>query len=85
MNQLKKWRKGIDKLDNKLIDILYKRCLITKKIQKYKIKYKIKKISKKRESQIIKRLQGKFSNKQVKNLIKAVYFEIFRNKEDIRS
>tara|TARA_B100001996_G_C18660827_1_gene593015 strand:- start:641 stop:922 length:282 start_codon:yes stop_codon:yes gene_type:complete len=85
--KIRKIRKNLDFLDNKLLDLIKKRALLVNQILKQK-KYKNQIVDKKRINQILKsvklksvkkNLDTKISNKIWKSMIKAFIDYEYRN------
>ena len=82
-NQLLKWRKEINNIDNKIFKLFKKRFQVSRKIGNYKKKNKLKVIDFKRENQLIKKAVKK--SKLSKNFIKKLYSLIFNESRRIQN
>jgi len=71
LKKLFKIRKKIDKIDDKIIDLLKKRFFLTDEIKKYKKEL----LDKKREEEILSKISS--------SLIKNIYLSIFENSKKI--
>lgn len=71
LKKLFKIRKKIDKIDDKIIDLLKKRFFLTDEIKKYKKEL----LDKKREEEILSKISS--------SLIKNIYLNIFENSKKI--
>jgi len=77
---IKKLRSDIDKIDDKIIELLKKRLEIVDKIFLQKDKMNLNRFDKKREDKIIKRLQEK--NLISKTIVKKYYKVVFENSKN---
>lgn len=87
---LKKFRKQIDKIDSEIIKLLCKRFLITNKIGILKKEYNILPRDKKRENKIFKRIENLSIKRGLNpNLIlkiyKLIFKEVVKNHKKIRN
>jgi chorismate mutase len=57
MQEIEKYRKEIDRVDEKIIELLQIRTAIVYKISRYKARHNILAIDKKRENEVLKRVQ----------------------------
>ncbi|MBS3112423.1 chorismate mutase [Candidatus Woesearchaeota archaeon] len=77
---IKKLRSDIDKIDDKIIELLKKRLEIVDKIFLQKDKMNLNRFDKKREDEIIKRLEEK--NLISKKIVKKYYKVVFENSKN---
>jgi chorismate mutase len=76
-NKLRDFRKGIDKIDGKILKLLANRFFLVKNIMKYKKLNGIKLVDKERENQIIKNIKMKSrryktNEKYTENIFKSI-------------
>lgn len=57
MQEVEKYRKKIDKIDEKIIELLQTRTAIVYEISRYKARHNILAIDEKREQEVLKRVQ----------------------------
>lgn len=80
--ELKKLREQIDEIDNDIVKLFTKRFNIVKKIGKEKEKLGLKVPNKKREEEILKKIENK-KNKYEEE-IKSLYKEFFKQSKKIQ-
>jgi chorismate mutase len=81
--EIKKIRKEIDKIDDKILTLLSKRKNLVKDIARLKKELKIPIFDKKREEQIIERLKIKSKENNLdENFVISIYDIILKNSKD---
>ena len=85
-NELKTFRRKIDKIDNKIIILLEKRFEVSRKIRRHKLKNNLSIEDKKREKEIFvpKTKNSSFSDNFIKKLFNLIFDESKRIQRDIR-
>lgn len=88
--QLEKFRRQLDKIDEKMLKILADRFKITKKVGEYKARYYLPICDKKRESEILKnrRLLAKklkLNEKLVKEIFEKIIKTVRANHQEIKN
>jgi len=83
---IEKWRKEIDQIDNKIVDLLNKRANIQKEIGNFKKEKNLKIYSRKRENELLDKLalqnEGIISNDHLKEIYRVI-LKISRKMQDL--
>ena len=76
--KLQDLRSTIDQIDDKLIDLISQRVEISEQIQQLKQKTGQKRTDKKRENEILRKIEKKSKNSRAATIITLIYKECFK-------
>ena len=74
---IKRYRRRIDMIDGKIMNYFVKRCQAVELIGRIKNEEGISVVDKKREQEILLRIEGLGAGREVKNFIRKIYESIF--------
>lgn len=74
---IKQYRRRINRIDGRIMKLFVKRCQIVGLIGRIKNEEGLSVVDKKREQEILRRIEGLTAGRKVKNFVRKVYETIF--------